>query len=233
MTYDYRERSAASADMSALVRKYMTILGLDVAPVVKVGNSLGTQNLGACKWTPGKPTSTIVLQKIITGDPKTLERIFAHEMAHHAVFLEYIRAINELEAQHGPRAAPYVRTYVRNLRRSDAHGEGWLKYVKIINAHMGADFVTKKSDESYVQDAETKPYVVLIAPLPMGKYGYQIGVKLSTKMKEFVDRSALEYKAKLIQTTDPMWQHGPRIGGLNWATSPNKQEAMHRLYLGA
>ena len=230
MTYDYREHTAAEADLSGLVRKYMAMLGLDIAPLIKVRNSLGAKALGTTKWSVGQPTSTISIQKVVLGDPKTLERIVAHEMAHHANFVDHIKALQAIAKERGAEAGPYVRGYVQSLRREDGHGEGWLRYVKVINSQMGADFVTKISDQSDVQDTQTKPYFVLIAWLPNEKYGYQIGVNLSPKMKQWCDRWIQEYKAKLLKTTDAKWQHGPRIGGVNWATSPDKQAEMQRLY---
>jgi hypothetical protein len=230
MTYDYRDIHIASADLHGLVAKYMSMLGLDVAPVVKVKNAIGARNLGTCKWTPGQPTSTIEVQKTVTGNPATLERVVAHEMAHHAAFLDAIKAMQAIVLERGSEAGPYVRGYLQDLRRSDGHGEEWLRYVKIINAQMGSDFVTQKSDETYVQDAETKPYYVLIAALPNGKYGYQIGVSLSAKMKQVIERAGQAYGAKLIKTTDARWQHGPRIGNPSWATSGDKQDEMKRLH---
>lgn len=234
VTYDFR--SASAADLKGLVHKYMSILGLDVAPEVKVKNNIGAKMLGSCAWTPGKPTTVLSVQKSVMADPVTLERIVAHEMAHHAVFLENIKALRDIVQERGPGAGPYVRAFLQDLRLSDpheGHGDDWLRYVKMINAHMGSDFVTKTSDKSYVQDAETKPYFVLIARLPNGKYGFQIGVTLSTKMKQVISFAGQHYGAKLVRTTDARWQHGPRIGSSNWATSPDKQDEMQRLHAGA
>jgi hypothetical protein len=228
-TYDRRPHVAA-VNLHGLVQKYMSMLGLDVAPSVKVSNVLGAKTLGTCKWTPGQATSTITFQKSVIGDPTTLERVLAHEMAHHAVFLGNIRDLQGIAQERGAQAGPYVREYLQNLRRDDGHNADWLHYAKIINAQMGGGFVSQTSDSTYVQDAETKPYYLLIAKLPNGRYGFQIGVNLSPKMKRVVEVTEERYEGKLIKTTDPKWQHGPRIGDSNWATSGDKQAEMQRLH---
>ena len=208
----------------------MGMLNLDVAPLIKVRNNLGARALGTCAWTPGKTTSTISIQKVVLGDPRTLERVLAHEMAHHATFVEHIKALEGLAREHGQAARPHVNQYLQEMRRERAHGENWLQYVRIINQHMGSDFVTERSDESYERESATKPYYVLIALLPNGKYGFQIGVVLSAKMKLKIEFATQHYGAKLVKTTDQRWQFGPRIGGSNWATSADKQEEMRRLH---
>lgn len=221
---------AKSADLNNLVQKYMSMLNLDTPPHIKVQNNLGARALGTCRWVPTDITSTIIIQKVALGDPTTLERILAHEMAHHAVFLDNIKDLQDLAREHGPAAGPPINNYLRRLRVEETHGEPWLKYVKIINSHMGNDFVTITSDQSYVEDQKVKPYYVLIAVLPNGKYGWQIGVSLSAKMKQMIDRMGQAYGAKLIKTTDAKWQNGPRIGSSKFATSPDKQEDLKRLH---
>jgi hypothetical protein len=151
-------------------------------------------------------------------------------MAHHAVFLENIKELQAIEAEHGAGARPYIRGYIQRLRREDDHGEAWLRYVKVVNAQMGSDFITRTSDASMVENPETKPYFILIARLPNDKYGWQIGVTLSAKMKQVVELAAQRYGAKLVRTTDAVWQYGPRIGNRNWATTADKQAALHQLY---
>lgn len=242
MTYSYDRRPHVAAFLLArseagalrgLVQKYMTMLGLDIAPKVNVSDNIGATRSGVCKWIPGHKTSTIHIQKSVLSDPVTLERVLAHEMAHHAVFLGNIRDLETIVQERGSQAGPYVRGYIRDLRRRDGHGEAWLQYVKIINGHMGSGFVTPKSDDTYVESQETKPYYLLIAKLPNGRFGFQIGVTLSSRMKQVIDKASQRYEAKLIKTTDPKWQHGPRIGNSNWAVSMDKQDEMQRLHSGA
>jgi len=234
-SYDRRPHTALLGDLSGLVRKYMGMLKIDAAPTVKVRNTLGARMRGTTAWVPGHATSTIYVQKNVMGDPATLERIIAHEMAHHAVNMDNLREMHEILQEHGKaNAGPYVKEYIDKLRQDtgpdSGHGEPWQHYVKIINQHMGSGFVTQTADDTYVEDAESKPYYLLIAKIPNGKYGYQIGVNLSPKMKRVIDTAVQRYEGKLVKTTDPKWQHGPRIGSSNWATSSDKQQEMQRLH---
>lgn len=224
-----------TALLEPLVRKYMGVLGLHTAPDLKVSNRLGARMLGSCRWRPGQPTTTITVEKSVMDDAATLERIVAHEMAHHAVFLDNIRELEATVQQYGAEAGPHVQRYVRTLQlrtkfSAGGHGDDWLRYAEIINAKMGSKFVTVTSDSSYVKSTETKPYYVLVAKLPDSRYGYQIGVVFSAKMKRFVATAAVRYDGRLVKTTDAKWEHGPRIGGSNWAVSPDKQAELEKLH---
>jgi len=221
---------AAKDEILGLVRKYMDMLGLDIAPHVKVRNNLGSKNLGTTAWVPGETTSTISIQRSVLSDSATLERVVAHEMAHHATFLENAEELRQIVREKGQLARPHVNAYLMMLRREGGHGDRWQKFVDVINRRMGKDFVTERSDETYAKETETKPYYVLVMEISKGRYGFQIGVNLSSSMKQYVDRVARDYGAKIFKVTDPLWQYGPRIGSGKWATSSDKQNDMLKLF---
>lgn len=194
--------------------KYGRILGVTDLPKIAIRDNLSSKWLGRLTWRNGKENVMEVQARALV-DERTLERIVAHEMAHHVEFLE-------LTEQDIAR----IKVGIRPL----SHGERWKELAAQINAVAGAGFVTKNSDHDFVLTTETKPYLVLINPIGSNTLGYAIGVRLSPRMQTFTDRRLAE-GAKLIRTTDVTWTDGPKIGG-GWAVprKPEEQVRLQKLY---
>lgn len=220
------DRYLAAKDEASLARvkqiaaKYARMLGVTELPKFVIRNNLGARWLGQLTWKRGQQ-NVMEIQQSVLSDENTLERIVAHEMAHH---------VEMMELENDQEALAKMRLGIK----PQEHGDRWKELAKQINSHMGSDFVTKTSDQSYVQESETKPYVLLIEEVSRGSFGYAIGVRLSPKMQKYVERHQQSYNAKLVTTTDPQWTSGPRIGD-GWAMprTPEGKAALQALYDGA
>ena len=190
-----------------LIDKYMRMLSIDGAkPVVVVKTRIGASWLGRDRWTSRMPhTTTMELQRSIVGDPRTLERVVAHEMVHHRDNLALT-----------PEQIHLVRLGIK----PDSHGAAFRQGAAIINAVMGPDFVTKTSDQDYVEAPPERDLYLLIVPL--GEYGGRLGfawaARLSSEALSIVAKRALE-GGKLVRTRDRRWTNSrakiKRFGGLS------------------
>lgn len=184
-------------DAEDYVTKYMAMIGSKKwtpRPTIVVRNSI-TNWLGRDTFTPSRPETTLMeIQKSILDDKKTLERIIAHETVHHE------NAMNFTEGQ---------LALIKLGVRPSGHGRDFLAKAALINAVMGSDFVTVKSDQTYVVKG-TKPYTILIEPA-LKRLGWSWAVKLSDEAKAIIEKKKIENNAKVITTTDPRWASGARI----------------------
>jgi len=219
---------ATRAAIEGFVTKYLAILGMEGGPrpIVKIRNNLVSKWLGLDRWTPGEPTTTLFLQRSILHDPRSLERVVAHEMVHHRDFLRMT-----------PEELSRLRAMLNvGFKPRDGHGKTFLEGAARINAVMGEDFVNVTSDQTYIKAPSTKPYFLLIRPYdrnnPAGRLGYSWAVKIMPKAKPLVMRYLGE-GAKLIQVTDEIWTGGKakindRYGGMNIPRPGTPHEAMLR-----
>ena len=98
---------------------------------------------GLCIFSDG--ISVIKLQKQITKDEDTLRRVIAHEICHAWAFWKcYI-----------------LKEFPSNQASDHSSMSAWYKAAKMINSHEGPDFVTEKSDSTYVQIGERSFWVFL------------------------------------------------------------------------
>lgn len=210
--------------MNAIVAKYMDILRIDgEPPIVKIRDNLGSTWLGRDSWSGKMPyTTTMEIQRRVLSDPNTLERVVAHEMVHHRNALSLTK---EEEAM------------LRLGVRPEAHGRSFLQGAALINAVMGANFVTVTSDAEYSVAKNTKEFYVLIEPYSETRLGYSWAVRLSPEAVDIVASKSAK-GAKLIKTTDDRWASGKarikRFGGMSIPKegSPAERE-LRLLYEGA
>jgi hypothetical protein len=198
----------------------MSILGIaGERPIVLVKSELGANWLGKDKWSEKNPlTSTITLQRSILHDPRTLERVVAHEMVHHRDFLAM---------------TPADIAFARVVKH-DGHGAAFLEGAERVNAIMGPNFVTVHSDKEYVHAPHTKEFYVLIAPAHRGRLGWAWAGRLSPEAQAIVAEKERE-GAKLVRTTDLRWTAGKakikKYGGLSMPPAGSELEtALHALY---
>lgn len=212
-----------------LVKKYQKMLGVSQTPKIKLVSRLGNTWNGYCVWSPVTPwTSLISLEKKITKDPLTLERILAHEMVHHWDFMSDV-----------PRVMGLIERGIKPTY-PEGHGARWLEGAAIVNHHMGAGFVTEKSD--HVAGTGKKIYYLLIKPLPVLKQGRVVDVSwvyvwtakiTSAATEALVAREKLR-GARLVKVTDEIWARGAKLGAktTQWSQVANGKhiDLLKRLY---
>lgn len=212
-----RMPTGVAEKLDALIEKYMRILNIKGAkPAVRLRDNLGSRWLGRDIWRGSEPTTTVMeLQRSLLADDRELERVIAHEMVHHRDFL----------ALSGSEIA-----MLRLGIRTPGHGDSFLRGAAIINAEMGNDFVTVKSD--YAPISTGKKFYMLIAPIPGDRLGYAWGQRPSQRGMMWI-QNKVAAGAKLIETTDISWTNGVRIGDkglLSVPTKPDRAAALRDLY---
>jgi hypothetical protein len=215
--------------------------GLD-QPVVKIVNQPGKSWLGQCIWKYGQQqngepyadlTTTIELQKAIMGDEQTVRRVLAHELCHHEDDL----------VNNWPLLEEKGFMLFRMMMRNDGtkgHGPTWKAIAARFNAKYGPDFVTPKSDETYVRDdaAVTKPFFVLMYRYVNGDLHWKHATRLSPKMEKALAGHAGDlgkegrYQHKLFKVNDPMYMRSPVIGALGnaFARNETQKEQVEKLW---
>jgi 2'-5' RNA ligase/GNAT superfamily N-acetyltransferase len=224
-----------------IMHELMPVLGVQLPePELKIVNSPRSNFLGRDIWPTRyveKPFSLswddntrVELQRSILNDENTLRRVIAHELCHHADFL--VNGVEEAKKIHDLWS-------LKRFNSSDGHGAPWKQFAQKFNAKYGADFVTKKSDESYVtEDIELKPFHILLERSYDGTLGYEVSSRLSPKQKRYLDRLAQrqgkegEYQNRIIMTSDRDWLNGPLIGSFYHARpkEPEKQKKLEELW---
>lgn len=218
--YSYDRRWASSIDMALvnkLAAKYARILEIDDLPKFTVKNNLRSPWLGRHLWKFGQP-SVIELQATLFDNEETLERVIAHEMAHHAV-------VADAEAGDGSTLVELIRDPTK------AHGAEWKEYAKKINQAVGdSGFVTEYTDH---QTSETsKSYYLWIEhEVRHNRLRYSVAGKLSAAMRSAMARGLQAGTGKLLEVTDPQWLGGPGIGrGSIVPKSPELKAALQKLW---
>ena len=197
------------AKVMAIVKEYMKYIapGLPL-PVIQVVNTLKKRWLGRCEYTPllDVNNTVIKIQKSIINDDNTLRRVVAHELCHHDWNLTYWKLLN-----------PRTARLLQKAHSDFGHGEEWLKRAAVFNAEFGANFITPKSDESYVQDENTKQFYVLVTNMFRGNLTYATSVKLSPKQRNRAESQVNAGAGKLFLTTDDNYLKRGTPIGQGWA----------------
>lgn len=229
----------------SLTDKYTDMLGISgERPEIEIHNNLGSKWLGRCVFNINRPTTTLIeLQAKLFEDPRTLERVFAHEMCHHREAL--LLSPNDI--------ARIARGYRQVLHHGDVFWEG----SRIVNSVMGADFTIRTSDKNFVYAKNEKKFYVLIGPVPRKERSYEWikqGVVVvrdleentiddlcwawATRLTPQISEQIEIVKAKggrLVMTSDERWANGPKIrlhGGMAVLHRDEQDliSALHRLF---
>jgi hypothetical protein len=209
-----------------LVRAYLSMLGIDPVeePDVVLQHNTGSRWLGrwSMKWRSDLPTRPVIqIQRAVLSDPRTLERVVAHEVVHHAQYL-----------QMDPREFQLLKLGIRPV----GHGESFRRIAAIVNGRMGEGFVTEKSDQEYVVAPSGRRILVLISPTRAGRLGWQWATRLGPKARAWVERKTAE-GARLVEAYDNdfILTSGPRIEAWKgWGMPPDEKTAnqLQELYSG-
>ena len=220
---------AIPLNVRMLIDELMAILQLNLpGPEIKIVNHINARVLGSCSWRYGKrpilttsgmvskyvdycdKNTIVILEKAILGDDKTLRRVLAHELCHHAQNL-----INDTEDFNNMG----FDTFRFRQKFKDGHGAEWREYASIFNAKYGADFVTKFSDQSYVLAPNEKPFYVVLEPWhSLGKIYkrcYAYTVRPSEKQKKYLQNQYEPWK--MFKTTDQDFL-GAKLGAQGWSS---------------
>ena len=211
----------------SLVRTYLAMLGISDAeePDVVLRDNVGSHWLGrwSMKWREKQPSRPVIeIQRSVLRDPRTLERVVAHEVVHHVQYLHL-----------DPSELNLLRIGIRPI----GHGQSFHQVAAVLNEKVGADFVTVKSDQEYVVAPSGKRILLLIYPTRAGRLGWQWATRLGPKAHDWVQRKISE-GARLVEGYDDnfVWTSGPRIEAWKgWAMPPDgeTENLLRELYNGA
>jgi 2'-5' RNA ligase len=216
-----------------IMTEMMSVLPAELPkPELKIVNQPRANWLGRDTWRIGVNRNTgvpiigentvIELQKSILNDETTLRRVIAHELAHHAEHLtDGVQAMQKVRDEFS----------YKSFLRENGHGKTWKAWAQKFNAKYGADFVTEKSDETYVTERQKlQPYHILLKRDYDGKLAYEVSSRMSAKQKRYLDRLAKEKDAeyRLTTTEDYIFINGHLIGSFYWV-HPKDAEVQQKL----
>ncbi len=181
-------------------------------PRIKIVDSSANW-LGRTTFDPkiDKSNSTIEIQKRITEDEKSLDRVIAHELIHHWQFMTYPSD----EVKHS-----YKDTH-------DGHGVDFHTWAQKINSVMGKDYVTEVSDTTYVEQIG-KDYYLLIVPINKTTFGWAWSPLLTAEQKQVVNIQVAN-NARLFLSKDSRFLCGVKIKKDSKLSVPREKELMAEL----
>ena len=175
-------------------------------PRIKIVNNVGSKWLGRDSYIPkvDKSNTTLEIQKRITEDEKTLDRVVLHELIHHKDFIEKFT-----HPEHGESNYKKTAQLHKLGIKDDGHGKEFKEWADKINMVMGKDFVTEKSSDDYVITTN-KEFFVLIYPVNKEKLGWAWTARPSPEQKEVIKEKITE-GARLFTTKDAMFAKGAKL----------------------
>lgn len=182
-------------------------------PHFKFAHETNPKALGTTRFKRGDTTTTIVIQKSVVDDAKTLKRVLLHELVHHADLL--VNGIDSIE-----------QTFYKG------HGPFFLERAKKINTALGEDIVNVKSDSSYVYKDKGTELLVLLNEYAPDKIGWSYTIRPSAKQKEAI-KHYLAKGARLVKSTDARFLRGPLIkmyGSVAVPSTPEMVALLRKLY---
>ena len=174
MRFAYRVEAANMAEVERLVKERLRLnFAKDhlAVPRIKIVNNPSSKWLGRTTYRSREPgTSVIEIQKRIINDVDTLTRIIDHELIHHKEFLRVPLDPSQKNEHKNP------------------HDEDFMREARRINMKMGSNWVTKKSDFSYVENSTDKEFYAILYN-NKGKIGYATMVRPDTEQKDALEAS--------------------------------------------
>lgn len=196
-------------------------------PKIKIVDRPTSRWLGRDVYTPSlnKNNTTLEVQKSIINDEKTLNRVLAHELIHHFNFLA--------QYAHPDTGDEAWKKYLQLRRygiKEDAHGKEFKEWAAKINAVMGADYVTEKSNSDYVIE-DTKEFYLLIKPIH-NEFGWAWSMRPSPEIKSIIQQKIMD-GGKLFLSKDRKFLSGTRIkkyGGLSVPLKDDFKKELSDMY---
>lgn len=229
--YSHKIEAAVSVmHVETSVKKYLDKFFKEYnlpVPRIKIVNSTTAKWLGRDIYDPkvDKNNTTIEIQKSITNDERTLDRVICHELIHHFVFVTKFG-----HPETGDEAWNQHNEANKLGFTADGHGVEFQKWADKINAVMGKDYVTKESDTSYVVDF-TKEYFLLIMPTSKNSenYMYAWSLKPTSDQKEVILQKMRDENARLFMSKDERWTHGVKIKKYRPLSVPRDEPSKKKL----
>jgi hypothetical protein len=198
-------------------------------PRIKIVNQTGSSWLGRCSYKPSvdKANSTIEIQKRVLNDDKSLGRILAHELIHHFVFVTTYG-----HPEHGTKAwEEHMKLKRLGIKKQNGHGKEFQEWANKINSVMGKDYVTEKTDLSYVTEIEKEYYLIVAPSAHSGYYAYAWATKPSRDQQAAIQRHIIDRKGRLFMSKDERFTYGTKIGqGLGTPLDKDEQAELKRIY---
>lgn len=190
------DRAVTVGYCEVMARKHLAILGVTLPlPRFTVVARVGARWGGRCKWRSDWTTCVIEIHETMTGNPRDLERVVAHEIIHHVVFMQQGRA-----------------------GRWVGHGGVFLEMLAKLNATLGEGFVTTMCGDDYLRAELARPiHLVLWRRLggtvpSVGWYARATARTQRTLMRLAAGTAVGQGEVRVVQTRAPIWAHFPRIG---------------------
>jgi hypothetical protein len=225
------EGAAVDPQVQAIVTELLAVLPAGLPrPEIKYVDQLRASWLGACTYRVGADNTVVQLQRVILGDERTLRRIVAHELCHHAEFLVGWRE----NVTKGYDAQDFAFAQRMQMRTpSKGHGVAFRGYADLFNAKYGAGFVTATSDESFVKGEASRDLLVLMT-MEGGRLMYAVAQRPGPKQRAYLARIAGRRDAdtwRLVRTRDTAWTGGASIGnGYSIPSSPERARKLADLW---
>jgi len=204
------EAAVSVMHVEAAIRKFLDRFFKEYnlpMPRIKIVNQITSTWLGRTLYSRKVDlnNTTIEIQKRVTTDEKSLDRVIAHELIHHWEFL----------TKYGhPDVGEEIWKKMQAMRKygikPESHGKDFYDWAEKINSVMGKDYVTKESDMSYVTEID-KDFYVIILPATSGKFSYAWMVRPSKDQQIQAQKMMIEQKAKLFLTRDSRFTNGFKV----------------------
>ena len=182
-------------DVPDLLDEYMRLLGIQGGgPIVEIRDNLGVKWLG--RTILRGQQVWIEIQARVLKDPRTFERVLAHEMIHYAEFLSY---------------TDQDRQRVKLGIKGPEHGSSFWKLAEVVNEAKGSDFVTETSDTDYDLVENERPYFVVIEKVMRDRYAWRWAAKRTPAIDAKIARMVAG-GAVLAETTSDLLLTGAKLG---------------------
>lgn len=195
-------------------------------PRIKIVNQITSNWLGRTSYNPriDKNNTTLEIQKRVTADEKSLDRVIAHELIHH---WDMVTRYGHPEA--GDAAWQKMQERRKLGFKEAEHGKEFHQWAEKINAVMGKDYVTEKSDMSYVTEID-KEFYILILPTSKSSqdYSYAWMVRPSRDQQAAAQQMMMR-GARLFMTKDERFTHGVKVKKYGPTAIPRDKETQEKL----
>jgi len=221
------QSKTAAVDPMASVRKFMHLLPTDMPlPEIKIEDTPSKGWLGRCVYTYGSPSTTIHLQKVILTDQDTLDRVVAHELCHHAEFLESAQAA----AAKGwsPKQHAAMDKFLRR-----PHGSQFQAWATKFNAVYGAGFITERSDEAMVVSEASRDINVLLWRAEGRSIRWCYTMRPSARQLEYIKQNLAHGPDtyRYVKTRDVDFAQGSSVGkGWSYTHVDGLNEKLQKLW---
>lgn len=209
-----------------LLDKFFSEFDLPV-PDIKIKNNLSSRWLArhVC-FNINRENSNIEVQKSILDDDRTLRRVIAHELIHH---WQCFKEKDEKTFN------PAYRRTMKLLGRDTGHGDSFKAWAEKINAVMGDNYVTAKSDQEYLQ-SPAKDFYIVVKPFKKDfnhpiRYSFAVFQRPSEKLKQMLNTHPFFEHTKIFIVNDREFlKYRAVLGsGRSSLTVPTDSDVQNRL----